>query len=578
MYDCSVKKYVKFLLILILTLSLTGCRHGQTDGSDSRSEGTSSMNDSNSTGVTSIAPKEPFIPDPDLQQFQPAESDLELLEAELRKCFDFFYETANSDPESPGYGLIPDRMPSNPDVSSIASVGYGLAALCIGDMRRYAAADELYFRALRTMETLRDLPGQHNGFFYHFLDMKSGRRAWNSELSVIDTAICMNGILMAGEYFGGEVELLAREVYERVQWDWYINPQTGHFYMGYTPESGFFGAWDMTAEQKMMYILAAASPTYPVDPDMFYRFGRPKGSYGGLPQMIRSPGGSLFVYQFSHAWYDFRLRQDKLGVDWFFNSLVATLANRRYAVDQMERLNTGPDDWGFTACDGPSGYDGSYGAPPRAITGREDGTVPPCGPAGSIVFTPEYSVSALRNMFETVPGIWGKWGFKDAYNRNFDPIWVAGDVIGIDKGITMLMLENYLSGFVWSTLGNCAIVQDGMDKINLEYSSPAEEAIIHAVVIDGGRKPGDTVKVIWHEWEPEGADIVVASIDWYISVGLTGPWRKIDTAAGKEYQLQDEDAGHFIMCQITGAVDADGEYMLLDPVSSEPFGTVMHRN
>lgn len=513
-------------------------------------------------------------PDLKFQGYRPSSEDIELLENEIKGSFRFFYETANKDKNSPGYGLIPDRMPGNPEISSIASVGYGLAALCIGDKRGFETRGNLEERVIGTLETLRDLPGQKNGFYYHFLDMQTGERAWNCELSVIDTAILVQGVLMAGEYFGGKSEELAKAIYERVQWNWYTNPQTGRFYMGYTPEGGFFGSWDMTAEQKMMYFLGAGSPSFPIDPEMFYRFARPVASYSGLPGMIRSPAGSLFVYQFSHAWYDFRMLEDRNGTDWFYNSVVASLSNRRHGINQAEKLKTGPDDWGFTACDGPDGYNGSYGAPPRANTGKEDGTVPPCGPAGSMVFTPEYSVNALRNMIESVPGITGEWGFKDAYNRNHNPVWVARDVIGIDKGITILMLENYLTGFVWEINSRIEYLNTGMEKSGLVKKDDYDKPQFYIAIPDGGRAPGDKIQAVWHYWDINNRDSYVTDISWYRSKQLDGPWEKIENASGREYVIQNEDSKHFISFSLEGVYIEDGRYITLDKVQSRPFGTI----
>ncbi len=460
----ALRTAVLLLCLPVLSLAGAGCRQGPSATATPPATATPG-GPSASPSITPGPTEGPLDdPDPALQAFSPGPDDLALLEAELRGCFDFFYGTANADPDSPGYGLIPDRMPSGPGICSIASVGYGLAALCIGDVRGFAPREDLAARALGTLRTLAALPGRQNGFFFHFLDMKTGRRAWNSELSVIDTAICINGVLMAGAHFGGEIAQAAEAVARQVEWDWYVDPGTSRFYMGYTPEDGFFGSWDMTAEQLMLYVLGAGSPDHAADPGLFYRFGRPKGYYGSLPDMIRSPAGSLFVYQFSHAWYDFRMTRDALGVDWFRNSVIATLANRQYAADQAGRLGGSLLDWGYTACDGPDGYDGSYGAPPRARAGKEDGTVAPYGAAGSMPFVPRASVEALRHMKEAIPGLWGTWGFQDAYNPARNPVWVARDVIGIDKGVSMLMVENYLTGFVWDTMGSIPWVQAGLAR------------------------------------------------------------------------------------------------------------------
>ncbi|MFD2615411.1 glucoamylase family protein [Paenibacillus gansuensis] len=393
-------------------------------------------------------------------------TDEQLLEAESRLSFQFFWEEANTDPDSPGYGLIRDRAPGMPDMASIASVGYGLTALTIGAERGWVSRDAAAERALGTLKTFRDHAEQRHGFYFHFLDMNTAKQFGGCEVSVIDTAILICGVLAAGQYFGGEVQLLAQELYERVEWDWYRNPDTNQFYMGYNDEEGrHFGTWDHYAEQFMMYFLGAASPTHPVPADMYDDFTRYVGYYNGHGPVIHSTGGALFVYQFSHAWFDFRGREDKYGVDWFENSVQASLTNRQFCIDQAAKSATfGPDSWGLTACDGPRGYSGTYGADPN-VTKRDyvDGTIPPCGAAGSIVFTPEESIAALQNYYTNHPKLWGKYGFQDAYNLDVSPAWYAEDVIGIDKGITLLMIENYRTGFVWKQFMNIPAARKGME-------------------------------------------------------------------------------------------------------------------
>lgn len=408
-----------------------------------------------------------YNPNPELQEYVPDEKTLDILLKEERACFDFFWNTANTDKDSPGYGLIPDRMPSGPGISSIASVGFGLTAICIGAERGWITREQAAERVLGTLNTLYNNVEQSHGFFYHFIDIKTGKRVWNCEVSIIDTALCLNGVIMAAEYFKeSEISDLAEKIYARVDWPWYTDKAAGRYYLGYTPESGFFGSWDMTAEQMMMYFLGAGSQRHPVDPMMFYMFGRPRKSYGILPEMIHSPAGSLFVYQYTHAWYDFRNMKDALGVDWFRNSVIASLSSWQYAIDNARDYETNEFEWGFTACDGPDGYSGAYGSQP-AWGNSNDGTIPPCGPAGSIVFTPENSAKALAYMYKQYPELWGEWGFRDAYNKLKNPMWIGIDVIGIDKGITMLMIENYLSGMVWNYMMQNRYVQSGMKRCRI---------------------------------------------------------------------------------------------------------------
>lgn len=409
--------------------------------------------------------------------------DEDLLELECRMSFDFFWKEATADKGSPGYGLIADRAPHAKGVCSVASVGFGLTALAIAAERGWIGLDEARERAGGTVRTLLDHAEQVNGFFFHFLDMNTGKRVKNCEVSVIDTAIAVTGAITAGEYFGSEVRALADILYRRVNWPWYLNPATNQFYMGYTPERGFFGAWDVYAEQFMMYFLAAASPTYPVNMNTFYDFQRLRGRYGDLPEFVYTWAGSLFTFQFSHAWFDLRNKVDGEGYDWWENSVIATLTNRQFCMDLSDSFRTfGPNAWGLTACDGPRGYSGRYGCAPSGYHNDQhhpDGTVPPAGAAGSIVFTSDESIAALRH-YKTYPELWGPYGFRDAYNLDVSPTWFADDYIGIDKGITLLMIENYRSGFVWDTFMRSPYASLGLRRCGLRDKAGQAE-VLHAL-------------------------------------------------------------------------------------------------
>lgn len=307
-----------------------------------------------------------------------------------------------------------------------------------------------------------------NGFFYHFINLETAKREWKSEVSIIDTAIFICGALLSGEYFGGTVKEKATKLYKNINWEWYLDKSTNQFYMGYIPESGFSGHWDMYAEQLMLYILAVASPTFPVEVSTYKDFQKPVTDYKQIKNIIYTYCGTLFTYQYSHAWIDFRNRKDEQGIDWFKNSIKATLANREYCIENKEKYKTfGENSWGLTACIGPKGYNGGFGAMPAFSTLEEnDGTISPSGAAGSIVFTPELSINALTH-YAHYSKFWGKYGFKDAYNLDGKKPWYAKECIGIDKGISMIMIENYLSGLIWEYFMKNEYIQNGLEKLNI---------------------------------------------------------------------------------------------------------------
>lgn len=403
----------------------------------------------------------------------------EAAEIEAERCFAFFWEQVNLKEDSKGYGLIGDRYPSS-GAASIASVGFGLAAMTIGVERGWITREEGMERAEKTLASMKGLETVH-GFYYHFYTQRTGNPTKGSEVSCIDTALLVSGALVAGEYFGGNVETLAREIYELVEWDWYVNPKTNQFYMGYNAETErFSGAWDYYAEQLVMYFLGAGSPTHPTDIKVYNGFTRSKVNYGGY-DVIHSWFGSIFTYQFSHAFVDFRGMVDAKGVNWFDNSVNATLASWQYAQDMSVDYETlGKYSWGMTACDGPEGYSGLYGSAPSgagSTAHRVDGTVPPCGAVGSIVFAPDLVLETMDYYYNFMDGkLVGEYGLIDAYNLdrpNRD--WFAKDVIGIDKGISLLMIENYRSGMIWDLFMGCDYIQTAIEVLQFQPDeTPAE--------------------------------------------------------------------------------------------------------
>lgn len=395
---------------------------------------------------------------------------LTVLELEARGCFDFFWKETTI--EDAGYGLIRDNTYEwARDVSSIASVGFGLSAYVIGVTRGWITKEEGYKRALGTLKTLYFDVEQIEGFFFHFINMKTGKRVWNSEVSIIDSSIALMGALTAGEYFEGEVKEYFEKIYKRINWEWYTDRKRNMFYMGYHIGKGFMGWWDLYAEQLMMYIMGAASPTHPIDKEMYYSFGRSHGEYKNH-KLIYTHTGSLFTYQYSHAWIDFRNRRDRLGTHWFDNSVQAVLANRQYCIDNSYKFKTyNENSWGLTSCETPHGYDGREGAAPSAdgnSTNLSDGTVAPCGAVGSIVFTPEESVAAMNYLYYNHPKLWCKYGFKDAYNLDIKPVWYSDIVIGIDKGISLLMLENYNSQLIWNLTMKNDHIKKGLELLEIK--------------------------------------------------------------------------------------------------------------
>ncbi len=372
-------------------------------------------------------------------------TDDQLLEEVERASFLFFWEQAD-----PSTGQVKDRAKADGndtrDVSSIAATGFGLTALCIADQRAYASSASLRERVRATLRFLLTQSLQEHGFFYHFVNMSTGARAFNSEVSSIDTAILLCGVLTCRQHFqDAEITDLATQLYQRVDWPWMLNGGST-LSMGWTPEGGFLTArWDTYSELMMLYLLAIGSPTQPIPPDSCRAWSRPTIQYQGLRYISGAP--PLFIHQYSHAWIDFRNKRDDFA-DYFKNSVTATMAHKLFCLSLRDRFPHYSESlWGITASDSINGYVVWGGPPP---TGPIDGTVVPAATGGSLPFLFTDTIRVLRMIRGRFGNqAWKRYGFVDAFNPQTG--WFDPDVIGISLGITMLMAENARSQFVWKT-------------------------------------------------------------------------------------------------------------------------------
>jgi hypothetical protein len=381
----------------------------------------------------------------------------ELLEEIVSRAFLFFWIEAG-----PRTGLIRDRAladggPDRRRIASIAATGFGLAALCIGHQRGYLPARRIRARVVTTLNFVLNHVEQVNGFFYHFIDINTGRRMIRSEVSPMDTAILLCGALTARAYFHDpEINSLVTTIYRRVNWRWMLNGGKT-FAIGWTPEYQFIGArWDTYCELMMMYLLAFAAPIYNISPASWDAIERPRMEYEGYSYI--GSNDPLFVHQYSHAWFDFRNQHDKYA-DYFRNSAIATYVHKLFCLSLRWRF---PDydehSWGITASDSRLGYQ-AWGGPPEI--GHVDGSLVPCAPGGSLPFLPKETVECLLTLYTRYGRqAWKRYGFVDAFN----PLngWTDLDVLGIDQGITMLMAENHRTGFIWNHFMRNREAQRGM--------------------------------------------------------------------------------------------------------------------
>jgi hypothetical protein len=401
----------------------------------------------------------------------PREDD-EFLEELSRLAFVYFIDQTHEQT-----GLVRDRSRTNGDVvhrvsghdiASIAATGFGLTAMAIGVERRWierAAAEQRVLTLLRFLDS--DAPGQ-NGWFYHFVEFSSGERRWRSEVSSIDTALMMAGVLTVRQYFSENRDIvrLANKLYGAMDFQWMLNGNPYLISHGWVPETGFVPyRWDSYSEQTVLCLLAIGAPNNAISPNSWYAWDRPMRKWQKYTYASSVP--PLFIHQFSHAWVDYRgLRENRApGMDYFRNSVDATHAHRQFCMGLAKRFpkSYSADQWGITASDSPRGYR-VWGGPPGHP--EIDGTIVPCGPGGSLMFAPEICVPALRTMRQRFgERIWGRYGFPDAFNPTTG--WVNADVIGIDVGITLLSAENLRTGNVWNWFMQSPEIQRAMEAVGL---------------------------------------------------------------------------------------------------------------
>jgi hypothetical protein len=405
-------------------------------------------------------------------QYPATDTDVALLDELQRTAFDFFWNEA--DPQT---GLVKDRANANGGdsrlLSSIAATGFGLTAMCIGHRRRYRSRAKITARVRRTLNFLAQEAPHVNGFFYHYIDRRDGKRVGATELSPIDMAILLCGVLTCREYFHDEdIRRDATQIYNRVDWPWATNGND-LFALEWKPEHGFSTLqWDSYCESTMLYLLALGSPTYPISARCWDRLTRTWVEYGKY--RFISARAPLFIHQFSHAWFDFRGQHDAY-TDYFANSVLAVQAHRQFCMELNTKFPSYSEAaWGITSSDSSKGYV-AWGGPPTQ--GPIDGTIVPAAAAGSLPFLFPESVAVLHHLrHEFGSRIWKRYGFVDAFN----PLtgWVDPDVVGIDVGISLVMAENARSQLVWNTFMRNPEVHVAMERAGFRPQHNQQQAAV----------------------------------------------------------------------------------------------------
>jgi hypothetical protein len=399
--------------------------------------------------------------------------DQDLLDDLSRRSFRYFLEQTDA-----RTGLVDDRaftdgkpvedQTEHARVASIAATGFGLTGFCIAAEHRWISRETARERVLSALRFFASGAPQEHGWFYHYMDSRTGARVWHSEVSSIDTALLLAGILTVRECLQDDAEIveLATAIYNRVDFPWMMDGSQISFSHGWTPEKGFLAhRWDTYSELLILYVLGIGSPTHPISGETWDAWKLPMVGVGDRRYV---GGGPLFIHQYPQAWIDLRDRAAKLQapqagptivrefsilpnlnyrVNYFANSIAATRAQQENFSKNLSREFPiySAHVWGVTASDSSKGYT-DWGASPTDK--RIDGTVVPSAAAGSLMFAPDICIPALRTMLlKYGEKTYGRYGFADAFN----PItgWVSRYVIGIDAGITLLSAENLRTGGVW---------------------------------------------------------------------------------------------------------------------------------
>jgi hypothetical protein len=425
------------------------------------------------------------------------------LETLQRDTFNYFIHEVN-----PANGLIRDKTEANWP-ASIAATGLALAAYPVGVERGFWIRSAAVERTLTTLRFFWNSPQGpepdatgYKGFYYHFLDMQTGRRVWDCELSTIDSTFLLAGVLTASAYFGAEtadereIRALADALYRRCNWAWAQNGKATVTH-GWRPESGFISyRWDGYDEALLLYILGLGSPTHSLSQDSYdawlstYRWEQCYG-YDYLY------AGSLFTHQLSHVWIDFRGIQDAFmrskGIDYFENSRRATYVQQRYAIENPRKfVGYGEHCWGITASDGPGpatlklqGIERTFfGYLGRGVPyGPDDGTLAPWAVIASLPFAPDIVLPAIDSHIQKVkPKASNVYGFKASFNPTHpgepgNPFgwWVSPWHFGLNQGPIVLMIENFRSGMVWRLMRDCSYIQKGLSEAGFTGGWLAED-------------------------------------------------------------------------------------------------------
>jgi hypothetical protein len=416
---------------------------------------------------------------------QDDETDLEELQ---KDTFGYFLQECD-----PSTGLVKDSTKPG-STASVSVTGLALSAFPVSVERGFIERDDALERVLTALRFFRNseqsaAPGAtgFHGFYYHFLDSHSGKRAEECELSSIDTTLFIAGALACACYFDGdnhrerEVRESAEFLYHRVNWKWMQNGAELLSY-GWKPESGFLEErWDGYCEAHLMYILALGSPTFPL-PVSTYKTWTDGFEWRTIYGCHYIHAGPLFIHQLSQLWLDLRGIRDELmrenNFDYYTNSCHAVHVQHEYAIRNPYHFEGyGEHCWGITACEGPGEETREVGGVLREFyaydargvpDGPDDGTIAPWVAVTSLPFAPDIVLPTLRYYHRLSLSARDSYGFRATFNPTYaeykDESWVCPWYYGLNQGPLVIMVENYRTGFPWRLMKKCSAIITGLRK------------------------------------------------------------------------------------------------------------------
>ncbi|WP_026618981.1 hypothetical protein M728_002152 [Ensifer sp. WSM1721] len=424
--------------------------------------------------------------------FHRPNSDLARVDRLQRAAFEYFLRYSD-----PSTGLVADTSREG-SPSSTAATGFGLSCYPVAVERGWIGRDEAVRRVLTT---LRFFAGSrqasdaqatgHRGFYYHFLDMRTGERTWRSELSTIDSTLLLVGALTAAAYFTGasaneaEIRLLALRLYERAEWTWALN-RGDTVTMGWRPPGRFLKyRWHGYSEAQLLYVLALGSPTHPIAPENYEAFTTAH-EWLTVEERTHLHAGALFIHLFPHAWIDFRSIRDRgmreRASDYFANTRRAIELQRAYAEENPHGFSGYCRDlWGLSACHAPRGWmrlrDGRWQillgyAARGAPFGADDGTLVPWASLAGLPFEPDACLASLAHLMWRYPGLMREERLPGGFNPSLPGAgpegWVDDRIVGLDQGLSVMMIENWRSGLIWELTRGIPAITRGLRKGGFE--------------------------------------------------------------------------------------------------------------